>query len=97
MFNNTIPGLITNSKKPLNSKTSSILLTEKEKRKITLMTTVLLQAILEKDLSKDETCLLIIQLVNGLGLKDTDFQKFNKTYNPTDVDDLDDEDDEDFD
>ena len=97
MFNNTIPGLITNSKKPLNSKTSSILLTEKEKRKITLMTTVLLQAILEKDLNKDETCLLIIQLVNGLGLKDTDFQKFNKTYNPTDVDDLDDEDDEDFD
>ncbi len=98
MFNNTIPGLITNSKKPINSKTSSILLTEKEKKKITLMTTILLRAILEKDLSKDETCLLIVQLVGGLGLKDTDFSKFNKTYNQSDEeDDFEDEDGEEFD
>ena len=95
MFNNTIPGLITNSKKPINSKTSSILLTEKEKKKITLMTTILLRAILEKDLTTDESCLLIIQLVGGLGLKDIDFQKFNKTYNPRDEDDFDEDDEDD--
>jgi len=103
MFNNTIPGLITNIKKQSSSKNSSILITEKEKKKIVALTAGLINAIAEYKLGKDEMCLLLIQLVNALGLKDVDFKKFNNTYGPTppssdddddDYDDYDDYDDE---
>jgi hypothetical protein len=74
------------------------LITEKEKRQVTLLAAIVVKTILEKDLSKDETCLLLIQLVNALGLKDIDFKKFSEMYNPPPDDDLDDydEDEEDY-
>lgn len=109
MFNNTIPGLITNIKKQSSSKNSSILITEKEKKKIVALTAGLINAIAEYKLGKDEMCLLLIQLVNALGLKDVDFKKFNNTYGPKqssqpedgdddydDYDDYDDDDDDEF-
>lgn len=88
IFNNTIPGLITNSKKKKESNHKMMLITERDKRKIILMSSLIVKMILEKDLSKDETCLLIIQLVNTLGLRDVDFKKFNDNSNiPPDDDD----------
>ena len=90
IFNNTIPGLITNSKKKKEPNHKMMLITEKDKRKIILMSSLIVNTILEKDLSKDETCLLIIQLVNTLGLRDVDFKKFNDNSN-TPPDDEDDE------
>jgi hypothetical protein len=98
IFNNTIPGLITNSKKKASPNHKKLLITEKEKRQVTLLAAIVVKTILEKDLSKDETCLLLIQLVNALGLKDIDFKKFSEMYNPPPDDDLDDydEDEEDY-
>lgn len=96
IFNNTIPGLITNSKKKVTSKHKQLLITEKEKRQVTLLSAIVVKAILEKDLSKDETCLLILQLVNALGLKDVDFKKFTEMYNQDSEDYDDDENDEDY-
>jgi hypothetical protein len=101
IFNNTIPGLITNSKKKINPHHKKLLLTDKEKRQVTLLTAIVVKTILEKDLSKDETCLLIIQLVNALGLRDVDFKKFTETYNPNqddsdDFEDIDGDDNEDY-
>lgn len=92
IFNNTIPGLITNTKKRVNHQNKQIIITEKEKKKLTLLSAIIIKAVLEKDLSKDETCLLIIQLVNALGLRDIDFKKFTETYNQ-DSDEFDDGDD----
>lgn len=98
IFNNTIPGLITNSKKKVSPNHKKLLITEKEKRQVTLLAAIVVKTILEKDLSKDETCLLLIQLVNALGLKDIDFKKFSEMYNPPPDDDSDDydEDEEDY-
>lgn len=98
IFNNTIPGLITNSKKKASPNHKKLLITEKEKRQVTLLAAIVVKTILEKDLSKDETCLLLIQLVNALGLKDIDFKKFSEMYNPPPDDDSDDydEDEEDY-
>jgi hypothetical protein len=67
----------------------------------TEVTAIVVKTILEKDLSKDETCLLIIQLVNALGLRDVDFKKFTETYNPNqddsdDFEDIDGDDNEDY-
>lgn len=87
IFNNTIPGLITNSKKKKEPNHKMMLITEKDKRKIILMSSLIVNTILEKDLSKDEMCLLIIQLVNTLGLRDVDFKKFNDNTPPDDEDD----------
>lgn len=98
IFNNTIPGLITNSKKKITHQHKQLLITEKEKRKVTLLAAIVIKSILEKDLSKDETCLLILQMVTALGLKDVDFKKFTDTYNqnPDDYDDYDEDDDEEY-
>lgn len=97
IFNNTIPGLITNSKKKASPKHKKLLVTDTEKRKITLLTAIVVKAILEKDLSKDEMCLLIIQLVNALGLKDVDFKKFTDMYTQDPEDSNEDDEDEDGD
>jgi hypothetical protein len=102
MFNNTIPGLITNIKKQSSVKYGSMMLTEKEKKKIIALTAGLIEVIVEYKLGKDEMCLLLIQLVNALGLKDVDFKKFNNTYGPQQSsrpeDDYDyDDDDDDYD
>jgi hypothetical protein len=101
MFNNTIPGLITNIKKQSSVKYGSMMLTEKEKKKIVALTAGLIEVIVEYKLGKDEMCLLLIQLVNALGLKDVDFKKFNNTYGPQQSsrpeDDYDDDDDDDYD
>lgn len=96
IFNNTIPGLITNTKKKKESNKKTISITDKEKRKIILMSSLIVKTILEKDMSKDETCLLIIQLVNMLGLRDIDFKKFTDISNiPPDDDDYEEDDDDD--
>ena len=91
IFNNTIPGLITNAKyKALP--THKKLLNDKQKKQVTLLSAIIIQSILEKKLTKDETCLLIIQIVNALGLKDSDFKEFTKKY----YIDNDDEDEDDY-
>jgi len=91
IFNNTIPGLITNAKKKA-TKSSKTLLNYEQKRKVTILSAIIIQSVLEKKLTKDETCLLIIQLVNAFGLKDLDFKDFTQKYYSPD-DDIDDEDD----
>lgn len=101
IFNNTIPGLITNSKKKATPSNKKVLSPER-KRQVTILSAIIIQTILEKKLSKDETCLLIIQLVNALGLKDIDFKDFSQTYYgqesypDDDEDDYYDEDEEDY-
>lgn len=92
IFNNTIPGLITNTKKKKESNKKTISITDKEKRKIILMSSLIVNKILEKDMSKDETCLLIIQLVNMLGLNDVDFKKFTDIPPDNDYEEDDDDD-----
>jgi len=96
IFNNTIPGLITNAEKKLSSNQKQKLLTEKQKRNITLLAAIIVKTVLKKDLSKHETCLLIIQIVTALGLKDTDLNKFTELYQ-RDVEDENDDDDDDDD
>ena len=78
IFNNTIPGLITNAK--VKSPVKQKIINDTDKRKVTLLSAIIIQTILEKKLTKDETCLLIIQMVNALGLKDSDFKDFTKRY-----------------
>lgn len=94
IFNNTIPGLITNAKKKA-TKSSKTLLNHEQKRKVTILSAIIIQSVLEKKLTKDETCLLIIQLVNALGLKDLDFKDFTQKYYSPD-DDIDDDDEDDY-
>jgi len=96
IFNNTIPGLITNAK--VKSPIKKKLINDKDKRKVTLLSAIIFQTILKKNLTKDETCLLIIQLVRAFGLKDSDFKDFtNKYYIQNDNDDEDDHYDDDDD
>lgn len=90
IFNNTIPGLITNAK--VKAPVKQKIINDKDKRKVTILSAIIIQSILEKKLTKDETCLLIIQMVNALGLKDEDFKDFTKRYYIQ----SDDEDDDDY-
>lgn len=92
IFNNTIPGLITNAKVNKSSIKPKII-NDKDKRKVTLLSAIIIQTILEKKLTKDETCLLIIQMVNALGLKDSDFKDFTQRYYIQTDDEDEDEDD----
>ena len=81
--------MITNAK--VKSQIKKKLINDKDKRKVTLLSAIIFQTILKKKLTKDETCLLIIQMVNALGLKDSDFKDFtNKYYIQNDNDDEDD-------
>jgi len=89
VFNNTIPGLITNVKQKSGPKNKK-LLTDKQKKQVTLLSAIIIQTILEKKLTKDETCLLIVQIVNALGLKDSDFKDFTNRYYVQEDDDEDD-------
>jgi uncharacterized membrane-anchored protein YjiN (DUF445 family) len=91
IFNTTIPGLITNAKQKKSSTQNKTLLNDKQKKQVTLLAAIIIQSVLEKKLTKDETCLLIVQIVNALGLKDSDFKEFtNKYYIENDDEDEDD-------
>lgn len=93
-YNNSIPGVITNNKK-IPSKTSK-LMSSNSKKKVAILTTLFLSKMIEKDLSKDELCLMLIQIINGLGLQDKDFKNFHDKYT-NEIDDEDDEDEDDID
>jgi len=91
IFNNTIPGLITNAKQKKSSTQNKKLLNDKQKKQVGDLSFKDLLKVLEKKLTKDETCLLIVQIVNALGLKDSDFKEFtNKYYIENDDEDEDD-------
>jgi hypothetical protein len=104
LHNNKIPGIIynqtvknTESKQPVSSQQNGsvkkVSLDEKKKAKLALFATLIVQKILEQKSTTEEKCFLIVQIVNGLGLKDSDFKKYHMRHE--DVDDTDDEDDED--
>jgi hypothetical protein len=107
LYNNKIPGLISNEKvkKPTVVKKSENTnatakkqssLDEKKKARLALFATLIVQKILEQKSTTEEKCFLIVQIVNGLGLKDSDFKNFHTKSDPDD-DDMDDEDDDDDD
>lgn len=93
-YNNSIPGLITNKTQKVAAKNNSSIISVQTQKKIAMLTTVILATIAEKNLSKEELCLFMIQLINGLGLKDIDFKRFHQNYTDEDDEDFDDEDDD---
>ena len=99
-YNNSIPGLITNKKQKIDTKHKSAVVSAQTQKKVAMLITVVLAKIAEKDLSKKELCLFMIQLINGLGLRDVDFKRFHQNYMDQEDDDFDDfdedEDDDDF-
>lgn len=109
LHNNKIPGIISNQKvkNPEVKKTAApqqdepvkkFSLDEKKKAKLALFATLIVQKILEQKSTTEEKCFLIVQIVNGLGLKDSDFKKYHTRHedmdDETDTDSEDDEDDE---
>lgn len=107
LYNNKVPGIISNEKvkktvsrppvKPEPSKVQkSSQMDEKKKAKFALFATLIVQKILEQRSTTEEKCFLLLQIVNGLGLKQSDFKKF-QNQNPPDEDDIDDIDDDDYD
>lgn len=93
-YNNSIPGLITNKTQKVAAKNNSSIISVQTQKKIAMLTTVILATIAEKNLSKEELCLFMIQLINGLGLKDIDFKRFHQNYTDEDDEDFDDDDDD---
>jgi hypothetical protein len=88
VFNNKIPGLITNVKifvdnAPIVSKKNESN-EMKNKMKLTFFASLIIQKIMEQNLSVNDQCFLITQLVSGLGLKDTDFKDFQNDFPPDD-------------
>jgi len=88
-YNNSIPGVITNLKEKTPNQRSKSMSAD-SKKKVAMLTTLFLSKMVEKKLSKDELCLMLIQIINGLGLQDTDFKMFHDKY-PDDIDDDDDD------
>jgi len=83
------------NKSTRNSKKKSAL-SEDKKTKLTLFATIIVRKILEQKSTTEEKCFLIHRIVSGLGLRDSDFKKFQND-NLMDDDDFDDEDDHDHD
>jgi hypothetical protein len=99
MFNNKIPGLITNVKKKSNNspKIGAVVgereMDVKTKARILLFVSAVIQKILEQKMTINDQCFLVTKLVSGLGLKEADFRMFNGV--PDDIDDECDDDDDD--
>ena len=89
IYNNKIPGLVTNQKTKVvsdtkkagtkkSSKNKSDVDEAKKKMKLALFATLIIQKVIENDLTTNEQCFLVNRLVGGLGLNSDDFKKFHE-------------------
>lgn len=84
IHNNKIPGIITNEKFPIkasNTENPNATIDLVKKTKLMYFSTLVIQKISDQNLTKDECCFIIVNLINGLGLKESDFKKFHDSNN----------------
>ena len=95
IYNNKIPGVITNKKEHVQKLSSSSPVLSKEdfkkRARVALLATLVIQKTLEQKLTTEEQCFLIVKLVAGLGLTEEDFQNFHRKNGPQKPIDDDDE------
>lgn len=79
-----IPGLILDKSEILREKNmdNSFMKDEKKVIALIILANALSKKILEKKLSKEQMCFVLISLINSLGLSDFDFKNFHQKHNP---------------